>query len=251
MLKNIYRSGLLFCVVGFFGVTVTSSALAGKLYKWVDKNGQTHYSQIPPEKDQVKAKSDISEKSDTAAIPVMRKGDYAYCGDMQLPGPLYEPKSILMGLGGRVESWEKSLKESEKSLTAQLRELGNRNNQKNRYTSSSNNIVYSDMAAERRKTTARRIKEYRCALAWAERQKDKYSDLKQEIAHDLKGAKANYQAVLDAAHKDCGFEPKDYANPSYNEKKSAWKKCMRPHDRKIRLSKNNLEQLRRQSGKLD
>lgn len=155
MLKNICRMNFFLCAFGLFCVAVSSPVLAGKLYEWVDKNGQTHYSQIPPEKDQVKAKSDISEKSDTAAIPVSRKGDYAYCGDMKLPGPLYEPKSILMGLGGRVESWERSLQESQKSLTNQLRELGNRNSQKNRYSSSSNRVVYSDLAAERRKTTAR------------------------------------------------------------------------------------------------
>ena len=243
--------GLSISMVSFIAIVATSPAWSGKLYKWVDKNGQTHYSQIPPQKDQLKDPKGVKEKSAGSSIPVHRKGDYAYCGDMKLPGPLFEPKRMLLGLGDRVESWQKSLRESEQSLTKQLRYLGEQTRQKNTYRRSGSNISYTDTASEDRKQTARRIKEYRCAIAWAERQKKKYSDVKQEVAHDLKGAKANYQATLDAAHQDCGFEPKDFANANYNVKKSAWIRCMRPHDRKIRASQRNLRTLRKQANKLD
>ena len=239
----------LVCVLS---IAATSPAWSGKTYKWIDKAGQTHYSQTPPEKDQVKSKADISEKSAGSAIPSTRKGDYAYCGDMKLPGPLYEPKSILLGLGDRVESWTKSLRDSEQSLTSQLRDLGNKNRRDVKYRrTDTTNITYNDRDSDQRHSTARKIKEYRCALAWAERQKNKYADIKQEIAHDLTGAQTNYQAALDAAHRECGFEPKDFANPNYNKKKSAWVKCMRPHDRKISDSKRDLGKLRTQSNKLD
>jgi hypothetical protein len=232
---------------------VSSPAWSGKLYKWVDKNGQTHYSQIPPQKDQVKDPSSVSEKSAGSTIPVTRKGDYAYCGDMKLPGPLYEPKRMLLRLGSQVEGWQKSLRSSEESLTHQLRSLGDKMRREKKYKTYSSNsgISYTDSASERRKSTSRKIKQYRCAIAWAERQKKKYADVKQEVAHDLKGAKSNYQAALDAAHQDCGFEPKDYASANYNAKKSAWKKCMRPHDRKIRASKRNLSKLRKEANNLD
>jgi hypothetical protein len=243
---------VLMVLLCFLLMMVSSPAWSAKLYKWVDKNGQTHYSQIPPDKSQVKSTSDIAQKSSASTIPATRKGDYAYCGDMRLPGPLYEPKKLLLGLGDRVENWRKSLRQSEQSLTSQLRRLGERNRQKkNKYSSSSSNVSYTDHAAEERKRTARQIKEYRCAIAWADRQKSKYSDIKQEISSDLSGAKSNYQAALDAAHQDCGFEPKDFANPNYNEKKAGWKKCMRPHDRKIRSSKSNLKKLRSQANKLN
>lgn len=238
-------------MVCFIAIVASSPAWSGKLYKWVDKNGQTHYSQIPPQKDQLKDSKAVKEKSAGSSIPVNRRGDYAYCGDMKLPGPLYEPKRMLLGLGDRVDSWRKSLQQSEQSLTRQLRHLGEQTRRKNKYRSSSSNISYTDEAAEKRNSTSRRIKEYRCAIAWAERQKKKYSDVKQEVAYDLKGAKANYQAALDAAHQDCGFEPKDFANANYNVKKSAWIKCMRPHDRKIRASKRNLRKLRKQANKLE
>lgn len=250
-IRNKHCVNYVVCLLGLLSVLAASSAWSGKLFKWVDKEGQTHYSQTPPPKEEVRSKSDVAEKSAGSAIPATRKGDYAYCGDMKLPGPLYEPKSILLGLGGRVESWTKSLRASERSLTDQLRALGNKNRQQDKYRSSSSSLSYNDHSAEQRNQTSRRIKEYRCALAWADRQKTKYADIKQEIAHDLTGAKTNYQALLDAAHQDCGYEPKDFANPNYNEKKTAWIKCMRPHDRKIRSSKAELRKLRSQSGKLD
>ena len=236
------------CVLLVLG---SSAVWSGKLYKWVDKNGQTHYSQIPPKKNQIKDNSVIAEKAGADSIPVIRKGDYAYCGGIKLPGPLYKPKTILLGLGGRVETWNSSLRKDEASLTRQLRELSKRTRQNNKYSSRRNDVAYTDRAGEQRKKTARKIKEYRCAIAWADRLKDEYSDIKQEMSHDLKGAKINYQAKLDAAHRDCGFEPKDYANTNYNKKKSAWKKCMRPHERKIRSSERNLQKLRQQSSKLD
>jgi len=244
-------SSLIVSIVCFLAMAMSSPAWSGKLYKWVDKNGQTHYSQIPPQKNQGKAKSTVSEKSGASSIPATRKGDYAYCGDLKLPGPLYEPKRILSSLGGRMESWRKSLRSNEESLTKQLRALGSKTRQKNTYSSRNRDVTYTDRSAEQRKRTARKIKEYRCALAWAARQKSKYSDVKQDLAHDLQGAKVNYQAALDAAHQDCGFEPKDYANPNYGKKKSAWRKCMRPHDRKISSSKRNLTKLRQQSNKLE
>lgn len=230
---------------------VSLPAWSGKVYKWVDSNGLVHYSQVPPRKDQVRDKSDISEKVDSGAIPATRKGDYAYCGEIKLPGPLYEPKSILLGLGNRVESWSRSLQGKERSLERQLHDLGSKNRQRNTYSSRNSYSSYGDRAAEERKKTARKISEYRCALGWADRQKKKYSDIRQEAKNDLQGAKLNYQAALDAAHQACGFEPKDYASPNYNKKKSAWKKCMRPYDRKIRSSEQAFKNLRRQVNKFE
>ena len=236
------------CVLSIVG---SSSAWSAKYYKWVDSNGLVHYSQVPPQKDQVKSKGAISEINNASAIPVTRRGDFAYCGEMKLPGPLYEPKSILLGLGKRVDSWDKALRERERSLATQLRDLGNKNRRNNSYSSRSSSVTYNNPAAERRQKTVRSISEYRCALSWADRQKKKYSDIKKDLMHDLQGAKSNYQATLDAAHQDCGFEPKDYASPDYNRKKSAWKKCMRSHDRKIRSSGRSLKQLRGQAERLD
>lgn len=245
--RVINLSVILFCLIS---ILASPLAWSGKMYKWTDKEGQVHYSQIPPESDQVQENSNVSEKSDANAISTTRKGDYAYCGKLKLPGPLYKPKTILLVLGNRVESWTKSLKQNERSLTSQLRALESKNRQKNKYKYRSSGIEYTDIAGERRRETARTIKEYRCALAWAERQKNQYTDIKQELAHDLKGAELNYKTALDAAHKECGFEPKDYASPNYNTKKSGWKKCMRPHDRKIRASERNLQKLRSQKNKL-
>lgn len=243
--------GLNVGIVCFLSILMSSQAWSGKLYKWVDKNGQTHYSQIPPQKNQLKDANAIAEKSSASSIPATRKGDYAYCGGIRLPGPLYQPKSILRGLSKQMATWEKSLQRSEATLTEQLSDLSRRTYSSNRHSSTDSNIAYANQSRERRTKTARKIKEYRCALSWAGRQKEKYSDIKQEMTNDLDGAKTNYQAVLDMAHRDCGFEPKDYANVSYNQKKITWKKCMRPHDRKIRSSKRNFQKLRKLSNKLE
>ncbi len=242
--------GRLFCLLL---IVAPSSAWSGKMYKWIDHDGQVHYSQIPPQKNQVKDESGAPEKLSARAntIPATRKGDFAYCGKIKLPGPLYEPKKILLGLGSRLESWNESLQKNEQSLTRQLRELGSKNLQKSNKYNRSRNVSYNNRANDSRKNTARKIKEYRCALAWADRQKEKYSDIKQEVSHDLKGAKSNYQEALNTAHKKCGFEPKDYASPDYNTKKSTWKKCMRPHNRKISSSERTLKRLRSQATKLE
>ena len=237
-------------MVFIVGCLFSLNVSAGKFYKWVDKDGTVHYTQTPPEKSMLKDESALSVKKDASAIPVRRKGDYAYCGDMKLPGPLYEPKSILMGLGERIESWEKSLEASENLLESQLRSLDRENKQKNRYSTNS----YSDYAKtsdDRRRETARQIKEYKCAIDWAQKQKEKYADITDEIAHDLKGAKVLYQKAIDTAREDCGYEPKDYQDPNYNAKKLDWVKCMRPHDRKVNSARNTLNTLRRQSGSLE
>lgn len=242
--KNVFRS--VYLTIAFF-MLIGPPVTWAKVYKWVDKNGQVHYSQVPPANDQLKSDTEVAEKSGGNEIPVSRKGDYAYCGDMKLPGPLYEPKKILLNLGNREESWQRSMRESEQSLERQLKDLDRWAKSDNRYSSSN----YNSSAQSNRNRTVRRIKEYRCALTWAKKQRNKYADIKHEITSDLKGAKTAYQDALDAAHSECGYEPKNYSDPDYADRKRAWKKCMRTHDRRINASKGNLRTLRNQAQQLD
>ncbi len=238
-------AGISICLFLLLSIIATTPSWAAKFYKWTDQDGVVHYTQTPPNKTQIKDKSSVTEKSNSAGFAVTHKKDYAYCGNLQLPGPLYEPKSIIMSLSSKTKYWSNALQRSEQNLRVQLRQLGNSNNRRS-YGGS-----YRDNSQDHRKGTAREIKEYRCALAWAERQKKKYSDIKDEISHNLKGAKSSYQTALKAAHQDCGFEPKDFAAIDYNERKSGWKRCMNHHNRQINASKRNLNQLRRESGNLD
>lgn len=226
---------------------ISSDALAAKIYKWVDQNGEVHYSQTPPKPKDSVAKENVESLTTARTIAPSKQGEYEYCGKMRLPGPYYDSKQILRNLDRQVQSWQEAIGRLEKqySVNNQLRELdqAKRNEQYKRYAQKSgyNYNSQTDYQSQQRQENNRRIAEYRCAIAWSDSKKTELSDLKKELSYDVKRAKLSYQDALEAAQKECGFEPNDFSHPLYREKEKIWQNCMKPHRSTLRSLKHKME----------
>jgi chromosome segregation ATPase len=78
MLKNLSLVGIVLLSA------LSNPSFAGKLYKWVDKNGVTHFSQTPPPEEETKAATERVEVRDTRALKPRKEGRHLYCGNERL-----------------------------------------------------------------------------------------------------------------------------------------------------------------------
>lgn len=190
-----------------------TDALAGKMYKWTDENGQTHFSQSRPETQAAGQKGKVElHNVHNSRVTVSQRLDYEYCGDMKLPGPIDKPKDILRNLDSNTQSWRKRLKQQRKSLQDHMRsQLAKR-----RYSPT------SQLAKnERQETMTRSIGELECALGWADRVRAGSAQVREEANQDYKTAKARYQAEREYVFDRCGPDPKETnsAVPDFEKEK--------------------------------
>lgn len=232
----------------FFGITkitaftlllvLASQGHAAKLYKWVDKEGNTHFTQTPPPNDEADADSVTVKQSNVATIPVTRKGDYEYCGSKRLPGPYDDAKSILRGLANHEEDWRASLRSKEKSLNRAIKDESRYwdGQLRSRYRSSSGNYN-----RDRQESLVKEIESLRCALDWADKKRTGLRTQEREFASKMKATERAYQAALDAAIQSCGYKPKNYDDRNYDRDLAKWNRCMRKHDSKLGRKKDSMQ----------
>ncbi len=207
------------------------TALAAKFYRWVDDDGQVHFSQTPPPEVQKKGISAVS--NDMTLLSVTRKGDTEYCGKLALPGPIGDMRRILSKLPDREESWRDGLDRSEKKLE----EFLGRQASKRGYGG-------NQQFEEQRQNLVNEKEQYRCALAWARKQRASSAEVRASVKGELDQAKQRRQTVREEAYDRCGHDPKE-RNPdtvTLGEQK-AWDKCMRPYSGSLRAAEREVERL--------
>ena len=222
-------------IVAFILLAITTTGVfAGKMYKWTDEHGQTHFSQTPPEKSASGQEAKVElHKVNSSRVTVNRRLDYEYCGETKLPGPANKPKKILRNLDSRTQSWRKSLAYKRKSLNSHMRsQLASR-----RYSPES-----QQAKNERQQTLTRSIGELECALDWAERFRADSTQVREEVNTDFKNARTRYQSEREYVFDRCGPDPKetDAAIPDITKEKR-WRRCSRKYGKNLSRYKKEMD----------
>ena len=211
----------------------TTSAQAAKFYRWVDENGQVHFSQTPPPEVQKKGISAVS--NDRTVLSVTRKGDSEYCGKLGLPGPIGDTRRILSKLSGSEERGRESLERSEERLEDFLGQQA-----------SKRNYGGNKQFEERRQDLINEKEQYRCALAWARKQREGADEVRDSLKSELEQSKQRHQALREEAYDRCGHDPKERkASTVTAAEHTAWNKCMRRYNSPLRSAEREVDRLQR------
>ena len=214
---------------------------AAKYYKWVDKNGQVHYTQTKPKGEAAKEAGDIKASNISGStLKVSSEGPHQYCGKMRLPGKTDDPKSVAVGITRNLPNWEKRLARTERSVKSHLA------NEKRRADKKFSANISTKKYYEKRDSTDERFRkimrdkaELTCALEWARGYRGQLHEVKKDIKNDLAKARERHQQAVDQGYAACGHNPDEQNSvSSYTTEKRAWRKCMRKYNSRIRSTKN-------------
>lgn len=220
----------------FLITTIVATALfttcivnAGKMYKWIDAEGNVHYTGTPPPANQEVKEEEIDMLGASNQTLVTRRGGYDYCGDMVLPGPVTDKENLLRNIQGKREYWQQQLEGQEKSLQESLRAALR---SRSRYGNSSTD--YSKSAIEE-------IKELKCALDWEAKIREELRSSEDSVQLEYQRAQARYDQSVETAYADCGPQPRSGNTKEALEKYDSWDRCMSRHRRSIENAKRQLQ----------
>ncbi|MEH6571097.1 MAG: DUF4124 domain-containing protein [Halioglobus sp.] len=211
--------------------SVTSQA--EKLYKILDEEGNVSFSQFPPV---VKKENVTVENITVGASPQTTVTDGlegAKCGNIKLlnrESSKSASTSYMKSLDQRRSSWRKQLDLLNQSLDTHNQRSINNSQHNNRNNQAVQSKRYESLVA----STSEKLKDLRCALAWADKEfsatPEYLSNLKSERTR-LENIKGELQVKLDAS---CGEIPAYDPSDKRNEvKRKRWYDCSKYLRREI------------------
>ena len=207
---------------------LSGAAFAGKLYKWVDKDGVTHFSQTPPPEGETK-KAERVELRDTRAPKPRREGRHLYCGNERL-GNFGSRASVKIA---NLEQYVIDQKRNINSLQERRAQAVSRSwkYQKNAYSSEVRGLDS-------------RLEVEQCKLGWAESELAALSGERSKISERANAVNAAIEEVEQRKVAACGVD-KRTGFVKVDDEYRAYKQCIVPFDREIRKLKS--EQRRAES----
>lgn len=215
---------------------ISDLAMAQKLYKIVDANGNVTFSQFPPsttaQNDQnlTVEKKDLSNEAETSIIS---RGVYQYCGEIQLPNQLEQKSYFLASLSNSEANWQRQLEYKQKELDRLQKNYTQNRYYQNNYTANHLN---------RNGELGQQMRDLRCALGWAKKQKEQASPEIEKINVEISRLQASLAKLEQTQQEKCGpepiYEPNDPANKAQIKQ---WKSCTKDYRSDI----NKLERLLR------
>lgn len=192
-------------------VIVTSGEVFAKMYKWVDENGKVHYTQTPPPKNiNIKKQNQLSSRGYNLGVSVSRKGDYDYCGELRLPGPLRNEVEVLTKLKVALPTYIK-LKQQLQDKLSKAKKM--------------------QQGAQERKILQEEMSIYNCAIDWSNTQRKKLSPLKKRLINKAIEAKKSFEYIKKSRDTEC-WRPipntdgqkacEKFYEKQYQEKKQKW-----------------------------
>jgi hypothetical protein len=207
------------------------SAVASKLYKWVDADGQVHYSQQAPPDGTTEADRMNTPGTTQSALSVKLKGEYEYCGTMRLPGPVYQERKVMASILREEDRWTEKLRAKE----LQLRDFYAKVAYGKRHSRRNDSYVHQQSARLKKD-----IDQLRCALSWAERKRSNMGDYRQEVTEDLGRLRFNFEELSRRQAAECGAQP---AGKDAVDRYPRWDKCMNRYRSRIKRTKRDIDRL--------
>ncbi len=211
------------CAIFTIAFLLAIPTAKAQVYKWVDANGQTHFTQKPPPENQAQAEAAVVKVQEQSS-KVYTKNGKSFCGDIELPShedPLY----LLAEIRSRKESWEQQIVRKQQNLKRQL-EVGRRSGGHLRSGASRHREKMDNILAS--------IDDLKCTSRWAR-------DKEIELEPNYQQFKKDYQAAQDSfdQYKNrCGPKP-DIVGYTTDPRAKEWVRCERAggtseHNRRLR-----------------
>jgi len=229
-------TNIIFIFITIFIVPSTSYS-AGKFYKWTDKNGQIHYSQVAPQSKSNETDNVVKIGGNSSSIKMepYEKGNYLYCGKLALPSAHLTDSLIIKNIKLGLKEWVKSQIEAEQEYTKVL--------QKNQLNKRSNK--------PKLRKAKTRLDETACRVTWANKRLTflTSSSYKKGVARGK--IKDKLKELKKMRDYDCPHNPnylgrgvtwaKNYPNLLIGDEAEAYYQCNKKYDKKEKELKKYLK----------
>lgn len=216
------KIGVLFFILSF------SLAANAQIYKWVDNEGRTHFSQQPPPTVEDRQYPEVVQvkKKRTFADRIRTVNGEKFCGDLKLPSNT-DPVMQLINTKSQLDNWSRSI-ERQNEWKRQLL------NRQSRYSSSGSNYDRNRNAIT---AVNHKIKDLKCGLEWAE------SEI-ESLQPDGAAFQREYAAAVEEFERfknQCGPKP-DIQGYTNDPRALEWGRCesarsTREHNKMLRKLK--------------
>ena len=204
-----------------------TSSNAAKMYKIVDAQGHTTFSQYPPKKSEVAADTTVESKNVSAnsETSVSIEDGVQYCGKIALPS--IQKKRTFSKLSQTKKYWKRDLDREQERLNKQTRDYDRHSNSGYRVKSMGKK--------------GKRIRDLRCALRWASAFDEKISAIKNQKTAHVEKIQNKLTALEARRDNSCGLEPEFDPGAQGNKRKiRSWEICNRQYKNDIQKLKRNL-----------
>ncbi len=222
-------STLRYCLQIVALVTATFSLpLQAAIYKWVDSDGNTHFSQTPPPSSGQTNYPKVNEV-DTRAYGgsgISKRNGRLYCGERRLPSdkdPIVQLANIRYGM----DNWQWTLQRQQQRRSEMVLQRQGRNPGTSMHRVLTNRIASADQS----------IRDLQCALRWGPKQTAKLQQARQAFEATLQAARDDFHRYKNR----CGPKP-DIQGYTRDPRALEWARCQNAggtstHNKKLRRLK--------------
>lgn len=205
---------------------------AGKFYKWVDSEGNTHYTSTPPPKTAISEESITTSGGSGTTYKVKKKGRGYYCGNRRVPYYPGKSKRTLSNISNSYDGWVEKRNDLRKQIAENL--LRNVQNKSKGYQQPRNNSYLQGLN--------KRMASYNCLIDWATGFRANQSSDSLESNEDYARLKDSVKKLTEQRKKECGARPEGFGN-----KPAKWYDCVREFDNQIHKKKRDMDMIEKES----
>ena len=221
---------------------------AGKIYKWVDENGATQYTQKPPPKS-ASTTSEVDIGNHANIMKPEKRGKDYYCGDYRLNKVRGNSASIISNTQGNIVNWrrekerqyEQRLNVSKRINQSVSRSLDRRIQYNGRGNTSS---AYLDRDKKTLRQYDRKIAQIDCKIKWAQTKLEEYADEKKAITKKYESSVEMLNDLKKRRTAECGEDNREGVIVVDDEYR-AYKRCTAQFNRQIKQLKRSTRQAER------
>ena len=207
-----------------------SPSVAAKMYKWVDEQGNTHYTQTPPPKSAQQGKQ--LNVHTGSAVTVQKKGRKYYCGKHALPKVSENAAAAIARLQDHIARWEENI-------------IRSKENREKYIKSNARRSTRSSFSAQLREHD-REIAQRECQIKWGKQKLASFDDEKASIVKHHEELETLREQVERQKISACGTDSRTgviVVDDAYRE----YKRCVRPFDRELRKLKGRIRTAQREA----
>ncbi|MEJ2142374.1 MAG: DUF4124 domain-containing protein [Gammaproteobacteria bacterium] len=207
---------------------------AAQVYKWVDENGKTHYSQTPPPVEQKTSRVQKMQRTGALLkITPEKNGHNYYCGNLLLLSDRGGDDILYENIKLSLRDWEIERNKQQVYIKS-LKEPGKP-------------WDYKKINNEEEK-----LAKYSCRVVWG------YEKLKEFESFGYRARKTNeelkkqYEAIKAAQDKECPADAKRFGSVLVGDAARSWYECPQGYEREMKKIRNKISENRksmRETGK--
>lgn len=221
---------------------LSSHAYAAKVYKWIDENGKTQYTQTPPPKS-ANSSSEVDVGRSANTLRPRKEGRHYYCGDHKLYKTDGKPARVISRLQESIIRWERDKERQYESRLSVTRNMNENIDRRNKYNSRSSSS-YLKNYNKRLRNYDRNIAQIDCKIKWARGKLDGFADEKKDIAAKYESVNGTLEELKERKIATCGEDNREGVIV-VDDQYRAYKRCIAPFDREIRRLSRTLRNAKR------